>query len=162
MKFTWILLLTIYIFGEHFCIEACRRRFTRFVYAKMSHSCIYFTFHFLIMLINFLITMTSCQTAEIKKCFGKKCKHIEKETLCFAEKQYFVKKQFIFIFVKKQHYDHPEVQLFLKLQEFIITLLNYFETSSAFLWTCEDYFGTCHFFSNTSLFFSHTSHSFSQ
>ena len=53
------------------------------------------------MLINFLITMTSCQTAEIKKCFGKKCKHIEKETLCFAEKQYFVKKQFIFIFVKK-------------------------------------------------------------
>ena len=64
------------------------------------------------MLINFLITMTSCQTAEIKKCFGKKYKHIEKETLCFAEKQYFVKKQFIFIFVKKQHYDNPEGSTF--------------------------------------------------
>ena len=42
------------------------------------------------MFANFLITLASYQTHEM--CFSKKCKHIEKEAFCFAEKQYFVKK----------------------------------------------------------------------
>ena len=42
------------------------------------------------MFANFLITLASYQTYEM--CFSKKSKHIEKEAFCFAEKQYFVKK----------------------------------------------------------------------
>ena len=58
----------------------------------------------LIILANFLITLTSCQTDEMKKMSCQKCTHTEKETFCFAEKQYFAKKtQFTFISVYKQH-----------------------------------------------------------
>ena len=67
LKYVSILLLTIYSFGEHFCIAACRRLFSRFAYLRTSHRCICFAFHLLITFANFSVTKTSYQTYEIKK-----------------------------------------------------------------------------------------------